>query len=275
MSLAHLRSLAAPAFAIAALVVCAAQMPMPTPTVEQFDTQVHDLEPALPSAMSDPARAIALVPRLDEAQRTFAALAAVSPRTPPSIELYRRLDRAIRSIHERYRKIADDCDLHQGSGGMQHCSQAREVVMRSAYVLGWLDFQAASTIYFNNDPARAKLLLEEAVALFTRSADGTGEQDVRRDNLLGRAFAERERGRSDRREYDKAISDFKLIMKDGPEVNQYKAARQGCATTYYAMGEIEMDCTGGHTTLPFHGPIRRRADVQISNPLRCNVCRDG
>src|SRR5262249_46636352 len=57
--------------------------------------------------------------------------------------------------------------------------------------------------------------------------------------LLGRAYCERELGKFEHAEYDKAIADFKKIMEDGTQTAQYKPASQGLATTLVAMGKPE------------------------------------
>src|SRR5208282_1444053 len=60
-----------------------------------------------------------------------------------------------------------------------------------------------------------------------------------RENLLGRAYCERELGKYDKPEYEKAIAAFTQIMGEGTTTHQYRPAQQGLATTYAAMGEME------------------------------------
>ncbi|MBV8357117.1 MAG: hypothetical protein JO189_04160, partial [Deltaproteobacteria bacterium] len=100
------------------------------------------------------------------------------------------------------------------------------------------------------------------------------------ENLLGRAFAERELGKFDHSEYARAIADFKQIMKDGPSTRQYRAAEQGLATTYAAMGRMnEAQGLTAHLAEDTNGPQQRglemlhlrelfRAEAVESNPAK-------
>ncbi|MBI3758129.1 MAG: hypothetical protein HY269_00030, partial [Deltaproteobacteria bacterium] len=58
-----------------------------------------------------------------------------------------------------------------------------------------------------------------------------------RENLIGRAYAERELGKYQRSEYAQAVADFKRIIDAGPGTRQYRSAQQGLAATYAAMGK--------------------------------------
>ena len=101
--------------------------------------------------------------------------------------------------------------------------------------MAWLRFQGASTIY-TDQPERAKKLLNQAIDDFTQSSLAMPDPNLVRENVLGRAYCERELGKYDKTEYQKAIEDFKQIMSEGSGTQQYKAAQQGLATTYAAMG---------------------------------------
>jgi len=168
MRLRRPSSLPMSAFVIGVLIVAAAQIS--TPTVEQLDEQVHHLETRLPGALAEPSRVVAILPRLDAAGRTLAALAYGPPYTEPHpVGLHHRLDAVLRSDHERYRKAADDCDWHKLLGATQECGQAREVATRSGYFLGWLNYSAAYCFYvayaFRHDQASPRGLRKGGLPL--------------------------------------------------------------------------------------------------------------
>src|SRR6266849_5528191 len=122
------------------------------------------------------------------------------------------------------------------NGGTCDYEQPEQIALRALYPLSWLRFEGA-TLYAG-EPSMARRLLNEAIDGFTTSTLILVSPELVRENLLGRAFSERELGKFDRSEYTKDISDFREIMKDGPDTGQYRAAQQGLAATYAAMGKL-------------------------------------
>src|SRR5262249_18864871 len=94
------------------------------------------------------------------------------------------------------------------------------------------------------------------------------------------AFAEREFGKFDHGEYARAIADFKQVMKGGPSTRQYRAAEQGLAATYAAMGRMnEAQGLTARLAEDTNGPQERglemlhlrelfRAEAAESNPAK-------
>src|SRR5207244_9059555 len=65
---------------------------------------------------------------------------------------------------------------------------------------------------------------------FTESTLVIVNPELLRENILGRASCERELGKYDKDQYQKAIEDFQAIIKEGQGTAQYKAARSGLAS---------------------------------------------
>jgi TolA-binding protein len=137
-------------------------------------------------------------------------------------------------MYRTYQKKKDDCIEAIDSGGNCDYDQPEQLALRALYPLSWLRFEGASI--YAGQPATARRLLNQAIDGFTDSSLLILSPELVRENLLGRAFAERELGKYDRSEYAKAIADFKKIMQQAPGSKQYQAAEQGLATTYAAMG---------------------------------------
>ena len=203
----------------------------------ELNSEINSLEGQMSGAMSSDAQAQSLVEKLDNAEKTFAKVAS-SPKVNKA-ELgpaYDRLESMLARLHDTYQKKKDDC-IEQIDTGASQCdySAPEQVALAAAYPLAWLRFQGASTIY-TDQPERAKKLLNQAIDDFTQSTLVMPDPNLVRENVLGRAYCERELGKYEKPEYDKAIADFKQIMSEGSGTQQYKAAQQGLATTYAAMG---------------------------------------
>jgi len=203
----------------------------------ELNNQLSALESQMSAAMDNTATAQSTVEKLDNAEKTFAQLSS-SPKVNKA-ELgpaYERLESMLSRLHEAYAKKKDDC-IQQMDNGAAQCDYTapEQVALAAAYPLAWLRFQGASTI-FTDQPERAKKLLNQAIDDFTQSSLAMPDPNLVRENVLGRAYCERELGKYDKTEYQRAIEDFKQIMSEGSGTAQYKAAQQGLATTYAAMG---------------------------------------
>ena len=188
-------------------------------------------------AMNSDSQAQSVVEKLDDAEKTFAQISSSAKVNKAQLQpAFDRLESMLARIHDAYAKKKDDCIDQIDNGGAQ-CDYTvpEQVGLASAYPLAWLRFQGASTIY-TDSPERAKKMLNQAIDDFTQSSLAMPDPNLVRENVLGRAYCERELGKYDKAEYEKAIADFKQIMSEGSGTQQYKAAQQGLATTYAAMG---------------------------------------
>ena len=156
-----------------------------------------------------------MVEKLDNAEKTFAQLSS-SPKVNKA-ELqpaFDRLESMLSRLHETYAKKKDDCIEQIDNGGQCDYTVPEQVALAAAYPLAWLRFQGASTVY-TDQPERAKKLLNQAIDDFTQSSLAMPDPNLVRENVLGRAYCERELGKYDKTEYAKAIEDFKQIMSEG------------------------------------------------------------
>jgi hypothetical protein len=204
---------------------------------QDLNSQLSSAESEMSSAMNSDGAAQSLVERLDNAEKTFAQESS-SPKANKAalVPDYERLESMLSRLHDTYAKKKDDCINQMDNNGAQCDYTAPEQVsLAAAYPLAWLRFQGASTI-FTDQPERAKKALNQAIDDFTQSSLAMPDPNLVRENVLGRAYCERELGKYDKSEYQKAIEDFKQIMSEGSGTHQYKAAEQGLATTYAAMG---------------------------------------
>lgn len=209
-------------------------------SVGELNSMINSLEPQVSSALNSPGAAQSVVEKLDNAETMFAKVAS-NPKTNKSelVSAYDRLESMLSRLHETYQKKKDDCIAQIDEGGAQCDYTAPEqVALAAAYPLAWLRFQGATTVYADQ-AERAKRLLSQSIDDFTQSTLVMPDPNLVRENVLGRAYCERELGKYDKSEYDKAIQDFKQIMSEGSGTKQYKAAQQGLATTYAAMGQAD------------------------------------
>ena len=138
-------------------------------------------------------------------------------------------------LYQAYQHKKDACIAQIDAGGNCDYDQPEQLALRALYPLSWLHYRGA--LLYSGDPSLARRLLNQAIDGFTSSTLVIFSPELIRENLLGRALCERELGKYDRQEYNHAITDFKRIMRDGPETRQYRPAQQGLAATYAAMGQ--------------------------------------
>ena len=202
----------------------------------QLNGEISSLEGQMSGALSSDSQAQSLVEKLDNAEKSFAQLSSSPKSNKAELQpAFDRLESMLSRLHETYAKKKDDCIEQIDNGGQCDYTAPEQVALAAAYPLAWLRFQGASTIY-TDQPERAKKLLNQAIDDFTQSSLAMPDPNLVRENVLGRAYCERELGKYDKTEYEKAIGDFKQIMSEGSGTQQYKAAQQGLATTYAAMG---------------------------------------
>lgn len=178
-----------------------------------------------------------VVGQLDKAENDFARIAEGGKADKGSLlETYERLESMLSRMYNTFKQRKEDCLAHVET---QQCDydDAEQTSLRALYPLSWLRYQGS--FLYANEPSVARRLLNQAIEGFTESTLVIVAPELIRENLLGRAFCERELGKFDRSEYEKAIADFKQVMKDGSGTRQYRAAQQGLATTYAAMGRMD------------------------------------
>ena len=202
----------------------------------ELNRHLSELEPRVSAGVSNPQTASEVIDQLDQTETDFARIAENErPERGDLSGAYERLEAMLDRMYRTYQKKKDDCIETIDNGGSCDYDQPEQLALRALYPLSWLRFEGASI--YANEPATARRLLNQAIDGFTDSSLLILSPELVRENLLGRAFAERELGKYDHGEYTKAIGDFKKIMADAPGSRQYQAAEQGLATTYAAMGK--------------------------------------
>lgn len=202
-----------------------------------LNSRLSALEPQVDEALSNPSAAASVIQQLDAAEGQFEEVANGGRVSRGElISTYLRLESMLDRIYRAYQRKKDACIAQIDAGGA-NCDydQPEQLALRAVYPLSWLHYRGA--LLYSDDPAQARRLLNQAIDGFTSSTLVIFAPELVRENLLGRALCERELGKYDRQEYSHAITDFKRIMKDGPETRQYRAAEQGLAATYAAMGK--------------------------------------
>ena len=226
-------------------------------SVSQFNAEVAETVAKVPAAESNEQTAGQVISELDRLGALYAKVASEPTTNQSTLEpSYHSLESALNTLYNTYKKKKDDCITQIDNGGQCDYSVAEQLSLQALYPLSWLHFSGATSIYANNE-AQAKRLLNEAIDGFTESTLVIVDPNLVRENLLGRANCEKELGKFEHPEYDKAIADFKKILEDGSGTAQYKAANQGLATTYSLMGKAEeaqkytqgMASTGGSLML--------------------------
>ncbi len=204
----------------------------------ELNSQLNALGPQVNSAASNQSAAGQAITQLDEAEATFAKLAE-NPKTDKGelLSTYGRLEEMLNRMYTTYKQKKDDCITQISNGGQCEYDVPEQLSLQALYPLSWLHFQGA--VLYSGQPEQAKRLLDQAIDGFTESTLVIVDPNLIRENLLGRAYCERELGKYDKSEYDKAIADFKQIMNDGASTKQYRPAQQGLATTYAAMGKMD------------------------------------
>ncbi len=208
-------------------------------SIGELQSELSSLQGQIGGAESNEATANQVINRLDTAEGTFAKLASAGKVDKGAlVPMYRELESMLDRMNTAYAKKKDDCIAQIDNGGQCDYDQPEQLALRAAYPLSWLRFQAATTL-FDDNAEQSKKLLNQSIDGFTASMLAMPDPNLIRENTLGRAYCERELGKFDHAEYDHAIADFKKIMEDGSQTQQYKAARQGISTTYMKMGKPE------------------------------------
>jgi hypothetical protein len=205
----------------------------------ELNDQLSQAEGQMSGAESNPGTAGQVIGQLDRLEALFAKVAS-NPKTDKTAlaPTYNRLDSALSRMYQTWKQKKDDCINTIDNGGQCDYTQPEQLSLRALYPLSWLRFTGATTVY-SNDATMSRKLLNQAIDGFTESTLVIFDPNLVRENLLGRAYAERELGKYSRPEYDKALADFKQILEAGSQTSQYKAANQGIASTYVAMGQAK------------------------------------
>ncbi len=215
-----------------------------------IQSQLNGIQGKLGAARTDPSTAGEVITDLDRLEAQFAKVSSSGKVDRSALgPTYDQLDDALSSMYTTWKKKKDDCIDQIDSGGQCDYTEPEKLSLQALYPLSWLRFQGATTVY-SGDSTKSKKLLNQAIDGFTESTLVIFEPNLVRENLLGRAYAERELGKFDKSEYDKAIADFKTIMEGGAETGQYNPAHQGLCTTYMQMGNSEegAKCMGAQAT---------------------------
>ncbi|MGH7878572.1 MAG: hypothetical protein ACREQD_03675, partial [Candidatus Binataceae bacterium] len=206
-------------------------------SLRELNSRLSQIEPQVRAGENDPAAASAAIDRLDAAETEFAQLAENGGGDRDELlATYSRLETMLETMYRIYQKQKDNCIETIDNGGECDYDKPEQLALRAVYPLSWLRFQGAAL--YSGSPATARRLLDQAIDGFTDSSLIILSPELVRENLLGRAFSERELGKYEHAEYAKAIADFKRIMSDGAATRQYRPAEQGLATTYAAMGRL-------------------------------------
>lgn len=261
-----------------AIVIVTSQRPAIAQSLRGLNETLGQIEPSVGEGASNPEAASEAIDRLDQAEADFARIAEQGKVDQEELLMtYRRLERMLDEIYQTYQKRKDACIETIDHGGNCDYEEPEQLALRALYPLSWLRFEGAAL--YKSQPYEARRLLNQAIDGFTDSTLVILAPELVRENLLGRAFAERELGKFDHSEYARAIADFKRIMKDGPS-RQYRAAEQGLATTYAAMGRMnEAQGLTARLAEDTNGPQQRglemlhlrelfRAEAVESNPAK-------
>lgn len=208
-------------------------------SIAELQNEISAAQSQIGSAEGNESAADSVISRLDSAEATFAKVSSAGKVDKGAlIPLYRELDSMLDRMYTAYRKKKDDCIAQIDNGGQCDYDKPEQYALRALYPLSWLRFTAATTL-FDDNAEQSKKLLNQAIDGFTESTLAMPDPNLVRENTLGRAYCERELGKFDKADYDRAIADFKKIMEDGSQTQQYKAAQQGLSTTYMKMGKAE------------------------------------
>lgn len=206
--------------------------------LEEFNQQLLATQARLGPALNNPRLAGAMAEELDRDEAKFADYTADPRASADQLNVaYQRLGGMLEQLYRTWRDKHNACLTTIGNGGQCDYEQPEQLELRTLYPLSWLRFHAS--VLFRSQPAVRRRMLEQAIAGFSQSTLVLLDPDLIRENLLGRAFCERDLGQFDRGQYAKALADFNQVLKAGPHSAQYVAAQQGLATTYAAMGEAD------------------------------------
>ncbi|HEY2524271.1 MAG TPA: hypothetical protein VGI29_04375 [Candidatus Binataceae bacterium] len=200
-----------------------------------LNSRLNALEPRVSEALENPSAASSVISELDTAEGEFEEAANGRVSRGELMDTYIQLESMLNRIYQNYQHKKDACIAQIDAGGNCDYDQPEQLALRALYPLSWLHYRGA--LLYSGDPAMARRLLNQAIDGFTSSTLVIFSPELIRENLLGRALCERELGKYDHQEYNHAITDFKRILRDGPETRQYRPAQQGLAATYAAMGQ--------------------------------------
>ena len=229
-----LRRRALPAALIAVAILIAASAAS-AQSLGELNRRISALEPQVSAGESNPAVASEAIAQLDAAEADFARVAEGARPSSALLSAYDQLEGMLNRMYTLYQKKKDACIETLDQGGSCEYDQSEQLALRALYPLSWLRFEGAGL--YADQPATARHLLNQAIDGFTDSSLLILSPELVRENLLGRAYSEREQGKYERAEYAHAVTDFKRIMDAGPATRQYRAAQQGLAMTYAAMGK--------------------------------------
>ena len=210
--------------------------------LREFVEHLSVMDSRVSQGLTNPRVASDVINELDADEGTFAHFTVISGENRVELlDAYNLLDRMLGQMYETYRKKHDACLMSIGNEAVDcDYNLLEQLELRALYPLSWLRFHGS--ILFSS-PAAKQRVLKQAIAGFTQSALVIVSPELIRENLLGRAYCERDLGQFDRSHYAKAIADFREVMRAGPSSPQYRAAQQGLATTYAAMGEVDKAAT--------------------------------
>lgn len=230
-------------------------------TLGALNQRLDEIQPLVREGASNPDAASTAIDRLDETEADFARVAE-NQRVGQAelLATYDRLETMLDRMYTTYQHQKDACINTIDNGGTCDYDKPEQLALRALYPLSWLRFEGA-TLY-GGQPYMARKLLNEAIDGFTDSTLVIYSPELVRENLLGRAFSERELGKYDHSEYARAVADFKRIMKDGADTRQYRPAEQGLATTYAAMGRLnEAQGLTSHLAQEANGPQKQGLEM--------------
>jgi tetratricopeptide (TPR) repeat protein len=206
-------------------------------SLSELNRKIDALEPQVAEGVSNPEVASEAITELDAAEANFARVAEGARINSTLMSTYDRLESMLNRMYTTYQKKKDACIESVDAGGTCDYTQPEQLALRALYPLSWLRFEGASL--YANEPGTARRLLNQAIDGFTDSSLLILSPELIRENLIGRAYAERELGKYEHAEYAHAVADFKRIIDAGPDTRQYRPAQQGLAMTYAAMGKTE------------------------------------
>jgi hypothetical protein len=222
---------------LALALVCACAGWARAQSLGELNRRLEALEPQVAEGESSPQAASDAITQLDAAESDFGEIAESGHNQAALLDTYQQLEGMLNRMYTTWQRKKDACIEAIDNGGNCDYDEPEQLALRSLYPLSWLWYQGASL--YSGEPATQRRLLNQAVDGFTDSTLLIVSPELVRENLLGRAFAERALGQFDHSEYQKAIADFKHIMDDGAGTHQYRPAEQGLAATYASMGRTE------------------------------------
>lgn len=225
------------ACSLALALICALAGLAHAQSLGELNRRLEALQPRVAEGESNPQAASEAITQLDAAESDFGELAESGHDRAALLDTYEQLEGMLNRMYTTYQRKKDACIATIDNGGSCDYDQPEQLALRALYPLSWLWYEGANLQ--NGEPATQRRLLNQAIDGFTDSTLLIVSPELLRENLLGRAFAERALGHFDHAEYQKAIADFKHIMDDGAGTHQYRAAEQGLAATYAAMGRTE------------------------------------